>query len=102
MDTPARPSKQKRHWRQLRLALSWPKDRHVLALPEHVAFESGGILQRVELRLMEGSWRVMVKATIKGKPVVAFTGAAHFDDALEALLWEASVGALQWKPDKWP
>ena len=93
---------QKPSWRQLTLALTWPADRHVLGLPENMAFTTGVTLMEVRVTRDKEGWRTMVKGNRKDKPLVAFSGGQHWDDALENLLWEAATGNIVWRPDRFP
>ena len=49
----------------------------------------------------ENDWIVVLKATVAGKPMVAFFNHDTLGDAILGMCAMLTYGRVQWRPDKW-
>ncbi len=70
---------------------------------EHwIAVQHGAELTKCVLTKQDGGWRCMLKATYRGKHVVAFESAATLSGALYKAAFATSTKELTWLPDRYP
>lgn len=74
----------------------------LLDIGKHVAWDGGYSLTEVAFKQTQDGWLVVIKATRRGKPWVAFVGARSYENALRLGAEWAYEGLFKWKQDDWP
>lgn len=81
-------------------AASKPLSADIDSLQQTLAWTTGATLRSLTVKQDAEGWLVVLRADVNGRPMVHFTGARYWADALEVLVYEVCRGDMHWKPDR--